>query len=131
MQTWPLSLPLRLAYGSAVGRTASVGELRRCSRQRRRRAAAAGIRWARNQGIHQLVSPQGWSGPGLVVPVEFPARFDEWQVHWLSRAVLPDEKKANKRTVNEREVYDAFLVGGVVRDTLQAAIRWSENPLFS
>jgi hypothetical protein len=83
-----------------------------------------GLRWVRNQGTHQIVNPQSWSGPGLMFPAAAPFEFSAYQVCWLSREAMPDEGKVTRALVAQRAAYDDFLAGRPVRDSLQSAMRW-------
>jgi hypothetical protein len=83
-----------------------------------------GLRWARNQGVHQLVALHRVSDrAGMGFPLSFPMSFG-WQVTWLSRDQVPEEDRIDERL---RAAYDEHLAGRPVRGTLEYAVAWCER----
>ena len=78
-----------------------------------------GLRWARNQGLHELVNLHRVAG-GLTFPMTFPIRFSNNLV-WLERSETAPNAWSNAR--NER-AYDQFVARRSVEGTLRAAQRF-------
>jgi hypothetical protein len=72
-----------------------------------------GMRWARNQGVHQLVALHR-DGGGLTFPMTFPATFPFAPV-WLERSEAA--RKAKSQPNNEL-AYDRYVAGHLVSATL-------------
>jgi hypothetical protein len=72
-----------------------------------------GMRWARNQGVHQLLALHR-DGGGLAFPATFPATFP-YQPVWLDRTATAP--KAKRQPANE-QAYDQFVAGKSVAETL-------------
>jgi hypothetical protein len=75
-----------------------------------------GLRWARNQGVHQLMSLHRIAG-GLTFPMTFPARFDIHAV-WLERSETAP--RARRQPSNEVP-YEQYVAGRSVAETIGAA----------
>jgi len=76
-----------------------------------------GLRWARNQGVHQLINLHEDRG-GFTFPMSFPTR-TTFEPVWLSRGEAA-VSKARPQPDNE-ERYDSFVAGRSVGGTLEAA----------
>lgn len=74
-----------------------------------------GLRWARNQGVHQLIALHR-NADGATFPMTFPVRFD-FNPIWHQRTIAP---KARPDERSER-AYDAEVAGKPVAWTLTAA----------
>lgn len=73
-----------------------------------------GLRWARNQGVHQLALHE--NAKGIRFPMTFPVRFDFNPV-WRDRSVSPNAR----RGIDNERAYDAEVAGKPVAYTLTAA----------
>jgi hypothetical protein len=74
-----------------------------------------GLRWARNQGVHQLIALHE-NAKGISFPMTFPVRFDFNPV-WRDRSVSPKAW----RGVDDERTYDAEVSGKPVVYTRAAA----------
>ncbi len=72
-----------------------------------------GLRWARNQGVHQLMDLHR-DGGGLTFPVTFPATFPFAPV-WLRRS--DTAPRARPQPENE-QAYDTYVADQLVATTL-------------
>jgi hypothetical protein len=76
-----------------------------------------GLRWARNQGIHNLMSVHRMES-GRTYPRVYPMTY-EVIAKWLPRNLVPKELKLPQKA--NKENYDAAIVGTNVLDTLERA----------
>jgi hypothetical protein len=72
-----------------------------------------GLRWARNQGVHQCIAAHS-TGVGYGFPLRSPEP-DQFEATWLPRSALPPEERISRRN---QQAYDEHVAGEDVRLSL-------------
>ena len=85
-----------------------------------------GLKFVRNQGLHELAVHQEWTDePGVKSTLKFPAT-TEFFIRW---SPIPHELQPNKPDALY-EGYISYLQGAPVRESIQAAARWLDVTFF-